>query len=134
MAKPPNPNRETIARVFHDYINQPRWVAWEIRHEQKVPLIGASKKAANINDPATWRPLAQCPSERVGIVFNGDGLGGVDLDGCRFADGALTEWATDWIKRCDSYTEISPSGAGVKIFLRDCPPSLPFHQLPPPGE
>ena len=49
----------------------------------------------------------------------GDGWAGVDLDKCRDPEsGALTQWALDIVARFDSYTEISPSRTGLKIFVR----------------
>ena len=75
-----------ITRVFQTYLEQPRWVGWHIDDDQKVPLIGTSQRRASVDKPDTWRPFAECPDDRRGIVFNGDGLGGVDLDGCRDPD------------------------------------------------
>jgi hypothetical protein len=61
----------------------------------------------------------------IGFVL-GDGLAGVDLDDCRDPkSGVLEDWARDIVDELDSYTEISPSGTGVKIFLRgELPPGV----------
>ena len=41
---------------------------------------------------------------------------GMDLDGCHDPEtGALDPWAADIVRQLDSYTEVSPSGRGVKI-------------------
>lgn len=122
-----------ITRVFQTYLAQPRWVGWHLVDDNKIPLVGTSQRKAHIDKPDTWRPFAECPDDRRGIIFNGDGLGGIDLDGCRYPDGKLTEWAEDWIRRFNSYTEVSPSGAGVKIFVRGCP-KLAHHLLTMAGE
>src|SRR5947208_1616508 len=54
----------------------------------------------------------------LGRVDKGPAFAGVDLDQCRNpATGIIEEWAWKIIRHCDSYTEISPSGTGVKIFL-----------------
>ena len=51
----------------------------------------------------------------VGIgVF--DRIGAIDIDHC-FNNGILSELARDIIQRIDSYTEISPSGEGIRIFF-----------------
>ncbi len=45
-------------------------------------------------------------------------LGGIDLDTCRDpGNGEIEPWALEVIKRFGSYTEISPSGTGVKVFF-----------------
>jgi hypothetical protein len=52
----------------------------------------------------------------VGFVFSEDDhFCGVDIDDC-IIDGELTEEAQALVDRLGSYTEISPSGTGVKIF------------------
>ena len=55
----------------------------------------------------------------VGFVFTpDDSLVGVDLDNCRDPEtGEIKEWAQQKITQVGSYTEVSPSGTGVKIFL-----------------
>jgi hypothetical protein len=127
--------KSIIARVFQTYVTQPRWVGWHTVNDNKVPLIGNSKRNASTSDPKTWRTFEQCPGDRRGIVFNGDGLGGVDLDGCRDpTTGNLADWAAELIKDFDSYAEVSPSGTGVKIFARGAPASLAKHVWPMNGE
>jgi len=111
-----------------------RWVPWRFDGEgNKVPLVRWS-------DPANWSSHDAARSRApkiggVGIVFNGDGLGGVDLDACRDPEtGEIAEWARELIAEFDSYTEISPSGTGVKIFAFGAMPKLPRNVLPMPGE
>ena len=55
----------------------------------------------------------------VGFVFEKSfGITGVDLDNCRDpATGAIEPWAMEIVHRLNSYTEVSPSGTGVKICL-----------------
>src|SRR5262249_51553706 len=60
-----------------------------------------------------------------GFAFKeGGGLCGVDLDRCRDAHtGGLAKWALVVLRMLNSYAEVSPSGAGVKVVVRG---SLPF--------
>src|SRR5262249_20872711 len=44
-------------------------------------------------------------------------LGGIDLDGCLDERGELLPWARRIVEKLASYTEISPSGEGLKIFV-----------------
>lgn len=70
--------------------------------------VDAEKQAKAIRKPG-WKP-------GVGVVL-GDGLCGVDFDGC-LKDGVLEPWAEAILDRLDTYAEISPSGNGVKAFFR----------------
>jgi predicted P-loop ATPase len=111
----------------------PRWIAWrsELRGGKpaKVPFADPSRRART-DDPKTWR-VRQDAEERARQLVNGAGGGigivlgdlgdgrtliGVDLDTCRGADGKFEPWAAVVIERFGSYTEISPSGTGAKIF------------------
>ena len=108
----------------------PRFVYWKrtIRKNGKVAKVpyGPNGKPASSTDPATWGTLAECVAacdahggDGIGFVFNGDGIAGVDLDGCRNPDtGEIAPWAQRIIDDFASYTEVSPSGTGVKIYFR----------------
>ena len=113
----------------------PHWVAWQQQNRKggkptKVPYVTPDQQA-QANAPS-WitRPAAQEVADAlpkpyglggVGIEFTslGDGRStfGVDLDTCRIPDSEeLATWATDVIGTLNSYTEVSPSRTGVKIF------------------
>ncbi len=115
-----------------------RWVAWQTEEREpgkprtKVPYDPSSQRKALANDPTTWgtRPSAEARAARlpkpygaggVGIELGdlGDGrcLGGVDLDTCRDEDGTLAPWAMEIVDWLNSYTEISPSRSGAKVFF-----------------
>jgi hypothetical protein len=108
-----------------------RWVAWRAKPREfkveKVPVCCHNGRKAKVNDPAAWasfEPAWNYAREHhldgIGFVFSaGDDLCGVDLDDCRDpATGDLKQSAWDVIRLLDSYTEVSPTGTGVKIFLR----------------
>ena len=46
-----------------------------------------------------------------------DGIAGVDLDHVVDVTGAIAPWAQNIVNRLASYTEISPSGDGLRIFV-----------------
>ncbi|KAK1548907.1 hypothetical protein Q3G72_011785 [Acer saccharum] len=53
----------------------------------------------------------------IGYLMTGHhGVVGVDLDYC-VKDGVVAPWAAEIAAKLDSYTEISPSGTGLHIFL-----------------
>ena len=45
----------------------------------------------------------------------------------------MTEWAMEVVRDFNSYTEISPSGTGLKIYARGAPASLPANKISMPG-
>lgn len=54
----------------------------------------------------------------VGLVLTGmTDVVGIDLDRC-ITDGQIAPWAQEIIDSVDSYTELSPSGAGLRILAR----------------
>jgi hypothetical protein len=126
------------AGALNPWADTSRWVAWVyVRRRQdatptKVPH-GAyynGSDYADAADPHTWLPHAEAERLRgaraydgLGIVLgdlnDGTFLCGADLDTCRDpATGALTAWALAIIALLDAYSEISPSGEGVKLFFR----------------
>lgn len=91
-----------------------------------------TRRGGRGDDPDTWGDRREAES-RVRRLVNGEGggigielgdlgdgtsLGGIDLDTCRREDGAFEPWAREIIDRFASYTEISPSGTGAKVFYR----------------
>jgi hypothetical protein len=103
---------------------------------KRLPLQVSGEVAASTR-PETWAGfhdvVAAAKRRRVdgvGFVFNGDGIGGVDLDGCRDpATGEISPWAREVIVAFASYAEVSPSGTGVKVFAAGAPPSLAANKL-----
>ena len=61
----------------------------------------------------------------IGIVLTPDnGIVGIDLDHCLDPDGKPLAWAVPILERfSDTYTEISPSGTGLRIFCYGVKPS-----------
>jgi putative DNA primase/helicase len=49
--------------------------------------------------------------------FDGNGIYGVDMDHVLDGDGMLTPEAREVVGSLNSYTEISPSGSGLHIFV-----------------
>lgn len=52
-----------------------------------------------------------------------DSFAGIDLDNCIFPDSTLEPWEHKIATTLQSYTEISPNGTGVHIFVRGTLPS-----------
>ena len=94
----------------------------------KTPYSPARRGMASSTDPATWGTMSEALSAYqegsgrytgIGFVFSQDDpYCGVDLDDCVDCQERIAPWAAEIVKSLESYTEVSPSGNGVKIFLR----------------
>src|SRR5438128_12280191 len=105
-----------------------QWVCWrwEERNGKKTkpPYNARTGTLASSTDPATWSTFAEVIS--TGSRFDGPGFVvteldpfvGVDLDHCVDDAGQVTPWAQAIVTALDSYTEITPSGHGIRIFVR----------------
>ena len=92
----------------------------------KKPVRTDGEGLASSTDPDTWGDLADAKSHNesadvdgVGFVFDAEGLvAGVDLDDCRDPNtGEIDDWARDVVDRLDSFTEVSPSGTGLHVYI-----------------
>jgi hypothetical protein len=114
-----------------------QWVHWRGRWRagkggdggkwSKVPRHCG--RAASSTDPGTWMTFAAAldsldqgrqPLDGIGFVFSPDDpYCGVDLDDCRDPDtGEIDAWAAAIVATLDSYTEVSPTGTGLKVWVR----------------
>lgn len=93
---------------------------------------------ASTTDPMTWNTFGNARNavlddrrgDGVGFVLSkNDPYAGVDLDGCRDPEtGEIVGWAQEIIGRFATYTEISPSLTGVKMFCRGELPAECWHR------
>ncbi|MCP4543076.1 MAG: DNA primase, partial [Chloroflexi bacterium] len=108
-----------------------QWIVWreEKRRDKKptkVPYVPGTNRYARSNDPATWRTFKEATAalhrggfDGIGYVFSADdGFTGINLDHCTGEFGILEPWALRIVQEMNSYTEWSPSGHGVHIFVR----------------
>lgn len=112
--------------------DRPQWVAWRYIERDgkptKAPVNALTGGLADSTDASTWtsfpQAVAACQQRQglagVGFVFTPDDpYCGVDLDDCIDPEtGQIKTWASEFIVQLASYTEISPSGTGVKVFLK----------------
>lgn len=110
---------------------RPQWVCWRREADRdgrqlKVPYDPRSSRRASSSDPATWATFEQAlqafPAggyDGIGYVFAADDpFAGIDLDNCIDESGALAGWAQEVVDAFATYSEISPSERGVKLFFR----------------
>lgn len=112
------------------------WVVWRKEERDgkstKVPYhVGQAFRASSTN-PVHWdsfhaamNSMANGGVSGIGFVLSdADKLVGIDLDGCLSDAGLPLPWADRWIARLrETYCEISPSGKGVKAFLKGTIPA-----------
>jgi putative DNA primase/helicase len=109
-------------------VNQ--FVCWRAEERNgdttKVPYSVHGGRASSTN-PKTWAPIEAAiayAEERtmdgVGFVFTEDDpFAGIDLDKCRNTEsGEIEPWAWKIVAAFNSYTEVSPSGTGLHIFVK----------------
>lgn len=120
----------------------PRWVCWaytwsQAKKKWDKPPRRVDGRLASSTDAATWCDFGRAADavesgvprfDGVGLVLTGDDLVAVDLDRC-IAEGraaavrageldGIDAWARAIVKDLDAYTELSPSGHGLRIFVR----------------
>jgi putative DNA primase/helicase len=107
-----------------------QWVLWRLEPRDgkptKVPYDAKTGRRASVNEHATWSPYhvaaarAARPPQGLGfVVTQEDPYTGVDLDHCRDPEtGTLDEEATAIVRWLHSYTEVTPSGTGVRVWVR----------------
>jgi putative DNA primase/helicase len=119
--------------------SRPRWVLWKYGRPDKngkpakLPFK-INGRCADVTDARDWSSfeLAAAAYDRtkgfyagVGFVMNGDGLCGVDFDHCIENGKIVIPKIATYVAALDTYTEISPSGTGLRLFA--------FGKLPPEG-
>jgi hypothetical protein len=100
----------------------------------KVPYTVNGHRASSVA-PRDWATFSGAVAAfrtdkfaGLGFVFvAGGGIVGIDLDDCLSEDGELKPWACGIVERfAFTYTEVSPSGTGLKIWGRgSVPENLP---------
>ena len=112
----------------------PNWVIWRYEHHdgeakpRKVPYYtDGGRRHGTQGSPADRASLSTFPAARDAAARRGfDGVGlamlpelgitALDFDGCVGADGSLPEEVQAIV--CRTYAEHSPSGQGVRAFVR----------------
>jgi putative DNA primase/helicase len=111
-----------------------QWVVWRYEtrdgKETKVPYCPLTGQMARSNAPETWVDyLAAVSAEGYNgigfVVTRDDSYVGIDIDSCLSPAGEIARWAWEIIRELDSYTEVTPSGTGLRVWIKG--------KLPPGG-
>jgi primase-polymerase (primpol)-like protein len=114
----------------------PQWGVWCFepaiaeatgeRSWNKIPRNARTSSRASSTNPRTWSTFdaalkAYQRGGYAGLAFflhTDGGLVGIDLDKCRDATtGVIESWARGIVEKLRTFTEISPSGRGLRSFL-----------------
>lgn len=106
-----------------------QWVCWKYvmktAGKTKIPYTPGGSAAAKTNDPKTWRDFDKAAAslrryDGIGfVVTSDDPWCGVDIDHCIDKEtGAIHPVASEIVEQLNSYTEITPSGEGLRVWVR----------------
>ena len=109
-----------------------QWVAWAWKKKPdgsftKPPINPHTGFGASHSNPLQWgsydEALARAQRDHlagIGFVLEpGDDLTGSDLDDCRDpVSGSLEPWAAKIVALRETYTEVSPSGCGIRMMWK----------------
>jgi hypothetical protein len=125
---------QVLAENIPDDLKRCRqWVTWRFSwdgktsHWTKVPTVSGSKAHASSTNKRSWDSFEACltghtngTADGVGfVVCDQDKYTGIDLDGCiNPTTDEIEPAALVIVEQLDSYTELSPSGTGLRIFIR----------------
>jgi putative DNA primase/helicase len=108
-----------------------QWVLWRYELDKdrkwtKIPYTTENGPASSTNRK-TWTNIFRAESaykqgcyDGIGFVVTQEsGIVGIDLDHCFDPQGEKMEpWAVEIIEILNSYSEFSPSGTGIRIFVK----------------
>jgi putative DNA primase/helicase len=98
--------------------------------ETKIPVNPSTGGNAQSDRPETWGTFQETLgflSERKGNGIKGigfvcsqnDDFCGIDLDKCRNSEtGEIEPWAKEIVSELNSYSEITPSGCGLRVWIK----------------
>lgn len=114
--------------MFDGFLQELKPLAQFVVHKGKHPFTPSTGRPAKAGHPETWETfeaavavLEASPGayDGLGFEFNNNGVVGVDLDHVRDPEtGKVTPEAEAIVELLNSYTEISPSGTGLHIYVR----------------
>ena len=122
-----------LPEVLAPLVAERRWIIWRYETDEvgkitKVPYQAAKPKwKASSTSPKTWTDYATAVAaaakhddvDGIGFQLFGSDFGAFDVDDCRDPEtGALHPWVEEFLKRANSYTEITVSQKGLRVIGR----------------
>jgi hypothetical protein len=119
-------------RIPDELKESDRWILWRRERQTKIPCT-KNGRPASVTNPANWHPFPRALEYAraewcSGIGFclrapgepelNAPALVAFDLDHVLATDGTLAPRAAWLLEQLNSYTEITPSGDGLRVWVR----------------
>ena len=116
----------------------PQWVHWKYTTDKdgkkSKPPTCADGYLTDIHKPDNWLTFQQATDgfkpkihAGIGFVLDNSGYTGIDIDNCLKINGdasSLKSWAKPLLDQIrGNYSEISPSGEGLKVFVQGTKPN-----------
>ena len=122
----PSPLEVNFAAIPEVLKARSQWVVWTYRMQEgeikKPPLSPKTGKLASVGNPDTWESFEDARKAYetgrfagVGFVLT-SGIVGIDVDHC-IQEGRMNEDALRIAVEGQTYTELSPSGAGLHLLM-----------------
>lgn len=145
----PGTKFRSLPAALAPLVEERRWLVWrwELHWKSgkltKVPYQAVSpSQHAKSNSPKTWGTFEAAVAayeaglaHGIGYALAGSNLGMSDLDNCRNRlTGEIQEWARVLVEEAASYTEITPSGTGLRIIGLATGPKVHRNQAIPDSD
>lgn len=116
--------------IAADLVVLARWVCWRLQPRRggwaKMPVNPDTGRPIDALDSANWLPIELAEAavkagkaDGIGLVLiPNDDLVALDLDNVVDDQGRLSPVAAEIVSQLGTYTEISPSGRGIRCFAR----------------
>lgn len=127
----PAPSSVYPQNIPDELKRQYKWVCWRWEKRNGTgkwtkPPYQVNGEKAETDAPSTWNSFDRCfeayqsgDFDGIGFVLNGQGnLVGIDLDHFVDENGGIAPDAQKIVDAVGSYTEVSPSGDGLRIFCK----------------
>ena len=127
-----SPPSQNLPEALVPLTAKSRWVVWRWEKNDKGKLTkppyrldAPSRKASSTNNTewgeyeAARLAVEKGNADGIGFVLTDSETAAFDLDDCRNSStGVVEDWALRLVDRCASYTEITPSGTGLRVIGR----------------
>lgn len=120
---------ETWDNIPEDLRRRPQWCVWRLEHndgkDQKNPRQAPSGRQASSTNPSTWadyetaiRTVSRGGWDGISYVLaEEDPFTAIDIDDC-ITDGQINPEVTAILNQLNSYTEYTPSGTGLRVWIK----------------
>ena len=118
----PNDLQVRNAAIPQELKKARQWAIWKRADAKKNPcnLDGTWMTWSNENNKLTFEEVSRYPLVETFITLE-SGIIGVDIDGCIDSNGEIHPIVKSWL--CRTYAEKSPSGTGIKMWIRGSIPN-----------